>query len=149
VHNSINALFLFLVKLIIMIMSKNMTTETPSVNIIGNGTDIKGNIKSNGDLRIDGFIKGTIQATGKVVVGTTGRVDGEIICQNADISGEVKAHIKVTELLSLKANAVVSGDILTNKLAIEPGAVFTGACKMGNQETIDGKSDQPAEAEAS
>jgi len=126
-----------------------MTTETPSVNIIGNGTDIKGNIKSNGDLRIDGFIKGTIQATGKVVVGTTGRVDGEIICQNADISGEVKAHIKVIELLSLKANAVVSGDILTNKLAIEPGAVFTGACKMGNQETIDGKSDQPAEAEAS
>jgi len=129
-------------------MSKIVSNETPSVNIIGNGTDIKGNIKSNGDLRIDGFIKGTIQATGKVVVGSTGRVEGEIICQNADISGDVKAHIKVSELLSLKANAVVSGDILTNKLAIEPGAVFTGACKMGNQESFDGKSDQENETEA-
>jgi cytoskeletal protein CcmA (bactofilin family) len=129
-------------------MSKIVSNETPSVNIIGNGTDIKGNIKSNGDLRIDGFIKGTIQATGKVVVGSTGRVEGEINCQNADISGDVKAHIKVTELLSLKANAIVSGDILTNKLAIEPGAVFTGACKMGNVESFNGKSDQQAETEA-
>lgn len=127
-------------------MSKIIPTETPSVNIIGNGTDIKGNIKSNGDLRIDGFIKGTIQASGKVVVGTTGKVEGEISCQNADISGEVKAHIKVSELLSLKSNAVVSGDILTNKLAIEPGAVFTGACKMGNQDSSNGKPEEPTEA---
>ena len=129
-------------------MSKIFTPETPSVNIIGNGTDINGNIKSNGDLRIDGFIKGTIQATGKVVVGSTGRVEGEINCQNADISGDVKAHIKVTELLSLKANAVVSGDILTNKLAIEPGAVFTGACKMGNQGSVNGKPEPTIETEA-
>ena len=129
-------------------MSKNFTPETPSVNIIGNGTDINGNIKSNGDLRIDGFIKGNIQATGKVVVGSTGRGEGEIICQNADISGDVKAHIKVTELLSLKANAVVSGDILTNKLAIEPGAVFTGACKMGNQGSDNGKPEEATETEA-
>lgn len=127
-------------------MSKILTTESPSVNIIGNGTDIKGNIKSNGDLRIDGFIKGTIHATGKVVVGSTGRVEGEINCQNADISGDVKAHIKVTELLSLKANAIVSGDILTNKLAIEPGAVFTGACKMGNQENLNGNTETETEA---
>jgi len=130
-------------------MSKIITTEAPSVNIIGNGTEIKGNILSNGDLRIDGFIKGTIQSTGKVVVGSTGRVEGEINCQNADISGEVKAHIKVTELLSLKANAVVSGDIFTNKLAIEPGAVFTGACKMGNLESINEKSGKQTDGEAS
>lgn len=129
-------------------MSKILSTETPSVNIIGNGTDINGNIKSNGDLRIDGFIKGTIQVTGKVVVGSTGRVEGEISCQNADISGEVKAHIKVSELLSLKANAVVSGDIFTNKLAIEPGAVFTGGCKMGNHGSVNGKPEQPTETEA-
>ena len=126
-------------------MSKNLPTETPSVNIIGNGTDINGNIKTNGDLRIDGFIKGTIQATGKVVVGSTGKVEGEISCQNADISGDVKAHIKVTELLSLKASAIVSGDIFTNKLAIEPGAVFTGACKMGNQNNYNGKPEQLTE----
>jgi cytoskeletal protein CcmA (bactofilin family) len=128
-------------------MSKNLIQETPSVNIIGNGTEIKGDIYSNGDLRIDGAIKGNIQSSGKVVVGSTGRVEGEINCQNADISGEVKAHIKVKELLSLKASAVVSGDILTSKLAIEPGAVFTGACKMGNIQTIDERILQKVEAE--
>jgi len=126
-------------------MSKILPTETPSVNIIGSGTEIKGNITTNGDLRIDGFIKGTIQATGKVVVGATGKVEGEISCQNADISGEVLAHIKVKELLSLKANAIVTGDIFTNKLAIEPGAVFTGACKMGNQPNSNGKIESPVE----
>ena len=129
-------------------MSKILTTETPSVNIIGNGTDIKGNIKSNGDLRIDGFITGNINASGKVVVGSTGRVEGEISCQNADISGDVKANIKVTELLSLKANAVVSGDNFTNELAIEPGAVFTGACKMGNNGSLNEKPEQFVQTEA-
>jgi cytoskeletal protein CcmA (bactofilin family) len=120
-------------------MSKTTIAESPSVNIIGNGTDIIGDINSNGDFRIDGLLKGTIKSTGKVVVGSTGKVEGEIICQNADISGEVKAHMKVLELLSLKASAVVSGDIVTNKLAIEPGAVFTGACSMGNQEITNEK----------
>ncbi|NVO19765.1 MAG: polymer-forming cytoskeletal protein [Bacteroidetes bacterium] len=126
-------------------MSKIPIAETPSVNIIGSGTEITGDINSNGDFRIDGFLKGTIKSTGKVVVGTTGKVEGEIICQNADISGEVKAHLKVYELLSLKASAIVSGDIITNKLAIEPGAVFTGACTMGNQEVVNEKSVYKAE----
>jgi len=120
-------------------MSKTLPTETPSVNIIGNGTDITGDISSNGDLRVDGFINGTIRSSGKIVIGSTGRVEGNISCQNADISGEVKADIQVKELLSLKATAIVSGDIHTNKLAIEPGAVFTGACKMGNPEAEDKK----------
>jgi cytoskeletal protein CcmA (bactofilin family) len=121
-------------------MSKTILPETPSVNLIGSGTEIKGDINSNGDIRIDGTLKGTIQSSGKVVVGSTGKVEGEIICQNADISGEVKAHLKVFELLSLKSNAIVTGDILTNKLAIEPGAVFTGSCSMGNQEQLNEKS---------
>lgn len=120
-------------------MSKTTLPENPSVNLIGNGTEILGDIISNGDIRIDGNLKGTIRSSGKVVVGSTGKVEGEIICQNADISGEVKAHLKVNELLSLKASALVTGDILTNKLAIEPGAVFTGACSMGAQPTADEK----------
>jgi len=80
-------------------------------------------------------------------VGHTGRVEGEKSWQKPGISGEVKGHIKGSELLRLKANAVVSGDILTNKLAIEPGAVFTGACKMGNHSSSNG-SEQPTETEA-
>lgn len=126
-----------------MALTKPIIPETPSVNLLGSGTEITGDIRSQGDIRIDGSLTGTINCTGKVVIGSTGRVEGELICQNADISGEVKARIKVSELLSLKATALVSGDILTNKLAIEPGAVFTGACKMEGQNSTNGKT--PAE----
>lgn len=115
-------------------MAKTILPETaPSINLLGSGTEVTGDIRSNGDIRIDGILTGSINSTGKVVVGSTGRVEGEIICLNADISGEVSARIKVSELLSLKSTARVIGDILTNKLAIEPGAVFTGACKMESQ----------------
>ncbi len=111
-------------------MAKNLTYETPTVNMIGKGTSIKGDIRSDGDFRIDGILLGSIQSNGKIVVGPTGSIEGQIICQNADISGNVKATIKVAELLSFKATSRINGDINTSKLAIEPGAKFTGTCTM-------------------
>jgi len=101
------------------------------VNHIGTGTVISGEITSSGDIRVDGSLKGSINTKGKVVIGSTGIVEGEVVCQNADISGELKASISVSELLSLKSTAKLNGDIVTNKLAIEPGATFTGSCSMG------------------
>jgi cytoskeletal protein CcmA (bactofilin family) len=68
---------------------------------------------------------------GKLVVGPSGTVEGEIICQNADVSGTIKGKIGVAELLSLKSSAKLTGDIITNKIAIEPGASFSGSCSMG------------------
>ena len=113
-------------------MSKPKETEIPSINLLGSGTVVKGEIKLNGDFRIDGMFIGSINCKGKVVVGTTGVIEGEIICQNADFSGEVKATVKVAELLTMKESAKFTGDITTNKLAIEPGAKFSGNCVMDN-----------------
>lgn len=112
-------------------MAKINTTESaPSINFLSIGTVIKGHIKTNGDFRIDGILFGSITSKGKVVVGSSGKIEGEIICQNADISGEIAAKIIVHELLTLKASAKITGDIITGKLAIEPGAIFTGSCNM-------------------
>jgi len=83
-----------------------------------------------GDIRIDGTVIGQVRSKGKIVVGNTGVVEGEIQCQNAEFSGQIKASVQVTELLSLKATAKLNGEIVTNKLAIEPGATFTGSCMM-------------------
>lgn len=114
-------------------MAKNTTNEgAPTINFLGTGTTIQGDIKSNGDFRIDGHLDGSINSKGKVVIGNSGRVDGDIVCQNADISGTVKAKVVVHELLTLKSSAIINGDILTSKLAIEPGAKFTGSCNMGD-----------------
>ncbi|MEI6576460.1 MAG: polymer-forming cytoskeletal protein [Bacteroidota bacterium] len=111
-------------------MAKSTEIESPSINILGTGTVVKGNITSNGDFRIDGTLIGSIISKGKVVVGPTGTVEGEIGCQNADFSGNIKALVNVTELLTLKASSKLLGDIRVNKLAIEPGAIFSGTCKM-------------------
>lgn len=116
-------------------MVKSRENEVPSINLLGSGTVVKGEIKLIGDFRIDGTFIGTINCKGKVVVGPTGVIDGEIICQNADFSGEIKATVKVSELLTLKESAKFSGDITTNKLAIEPGAKFSGTCIMDGSET--------------
>jgi len=113
-------------------MAKNREPEMPSINILGPGTVVKGEIKVNGDFRVDGSLIGNIICKGKIVVGPTGMIEGEINCQNADFSGDVKATVKVAELLTLKETAKFSGDITTGKLAIEPGAKFSGNCTMEN-----------------
>lgn len=130
------------------IMAKSTSNDTaPSINFLGSGTNITGDIKSNGDFRIDGILTGSINSKGKIVIGQSGKVDGEILCQNADISGEIRAKIIVHELLTLKSTAIIYGDIFTSKLAIEPGAIFTGSCNM-NEIPGQAKPEIPKRAEA-
>ena len=115
-------------------MAKNNEPETTAaINLVGVGTEITGDIKSNGDIRIDGALNGNLNTTGKVVVGETGKVKGEITCKNSEVLGEINGKIKVGELLSLKATAKINGDIFTKKLAIEPGSTFTGNCNMSDE----------------
>jgi cytoskeletal protein CcmA (bactofilin family) len=116
-------------------MVKTKETEVPSINLLGSGTTVKGEIRLNGDFRIDGTFIGSINCKGKVVVGPSGVIEGEIVCQNADFSGDIKATVKVAELLTLKESANFSGDITTGKLAIEPGAKFSGTCTMESSGT--------------
>ncbi len=117
-------------------MAKNNNeVETKTINLIGAGTEITGDINSNGDIRIDGTLVGNLTTKGKVVIGETGRVKGEVNCKNSDVSGEIEGKIVVSELLSLKISARVNGDIQTSKLAIEPGSKFTGNCNMMDSES--------------
>lgn len=102
-----------------------------STNTIGKGTVLEGNIETYGNIRIEGKVIGNIKSKSKIALGNSSHVDGNIIAQNADVEGEVKGRIEISEMLILKATAVVHGDIITGKLVVEPGAVFNGSCKMG------------------
>jgi len=102
-----------------------------TVNTIGVGTVVTGDVQSKGDIRVDGTLKGSVNTSGKVVLGKEGTIEGDIVCNSADVSGVVQAKITVSQLLSLKSTAKLNGDIITNKLSIEPGATFTGSCSMG------------------
>jgi cytoskeletal protein CcmA (bactofilin family) len=121
------------INLIFLAMSRKETPDLSAVNLIAKGTTIKGEIQSSGDFRIDGNLNGSIKSSGKVVIGSTGKVDGEINCQNAEVEGELRVKITVKELLSLKATSVLRGEIITSKLSIEPGAVLSGTCNMDGE----------------
>ncbi|MBK6400109.1 MAG: polymer-forming cytoskeletal protein [Bacteroidetes bacterium] len=111
--------------------SKTVEGGNSSINLIGAGTVIEGDIRSNGDIRIDGTVIGHVISKAKVVIGATGVVEGDVNSQNADVSGVIKGKTAVSELLFLKSSSKVIGDIVTGKLVVEVGATFTGSCNMG------------------
>ncbi len=111
--------------------SKNTSVDSSVINIIGSGTKIVGDITSNGDLRIDGQLKGNLNISGRLVLGPNALIEGDVQASNAELMGEIKGKVNITETLALKATAKIIGDIVTTKLAIESGANFTGTCNMG------------------
>lgn len=113
--------------------SKSSFDETVATDttIIGAGTTIVGNIQSNGDIRIDGVLKGNLSAKAKILIGADGVVEGDIDGKHADILGKVSGKVKIAELLHLHGNGVVDGDLYAGKLQIEPTASFNGQCHMG------------------
>lgn len=123
--------------------TKKTKTSAASVqqNRIVQGTKIVGNISSEGGFRIDGEIEGDVKAEGKVVIGTTGKIKGTLTCANADIEGNFNGKLIVKGILSLKSSAVILGEVVTNKLAVEPGANFNATCTMGSSvKTLNGNS---------
>jgi len=113
-----------------------MTTEKTNggngTTLISAGTTLKGDINSNSDLRIDGTIVGNISSSAKIVIGASGIVEGDITGNQADIVGKVSGNIKTKDLLQLRGDSLVNGNVYAGKLQIEPTATFNGQCHMGN-----------------
>ncbi len=116
-------------------MAKVAETEnTNKINMIGVGTTIEGNISSNENIRVDGILIGNLATKGKVFIGQSGKVNGEIKCRNCEVEGTVEGKLVIEELLSLRSMSKIFGEIKTSKLAIEPGAILTGKCDMGGKQ---------------
>jgi len=111
---------------------KSYTDLLGKTNRIVEGTVIKGDIISHADLRLDGKLTGNLIADGRIVIGPAGSVTGDIKCKTADIEGRFDGRIEVEELLSIKAKAHITGEVIAGKLSVEPGAVFTASCTMRN-----------------
>nr|WP_294931699.1 polymer-forming cytoskeletal protein [uncultured Flavobacterium sp.] len=109
---------------------KSGTELLGKTNRIVEGTSIIGDIVSKADFRFDGELIGNFTSQGKLVIGPSGIIKGEIICHNADIEGEFQGKLKVLEILNIKATAKIHGEVVVGKLSIEPGAEFTATCAM-------------------
>jgi cytoskeletal protein CcmA (bactofilin family) len=130
-------------------------------NRINDGTNIKGDISSNGYFRIDGSIEGNVKTPSKVVIGKTGVIIGTLSCKNADIEGKIKGILNISGTLTLKATAHIEGEVAVGKLAVEPGATFNATCLMNDskkevpsfakeikkEETISGSYNRPQRLE--
>lgn len=122
--------------------NKEKNTTTPdrsngnSATLISAGTTLNGDLTSDNDLRIDGTVHGNVYSTAKIIVGTTGCVEGNIDGLQADITGKVHGNITVKELLQLKGKCNVQGNITAEKLQIEPTATFNGQCHMGTVSSV-------------
>ena len=124
----------------------NTTNNGSGATLIGAGTTLKGDIKSNNDLRIDGTVIGNINSNAKIIVGTSGVVEGDIMGNQADIVGKVSGNIRAKELLELRGDSTVTGNIYAGKLQIEPTATFNGQCHMGANVVEISKNEQQAQA---
>lgn len=107
------------------------TNGSTSASIIAAGTEITGNIICDGDIRIDGTLKGNVNSGSKVILGSDGKVNGDIEAKQADIMGTVSGKLIIADLLNLKGKAQIDGDIYTGQLQVEPTASFNGSCHMG------------------
>ena len=106
-------------------------TAAGATTIIGAGTTITGNIQSNGDIRIDGTLKGNLWGKAKILIGPEGKIEGDVEGVQADILGTITGKLKVKELLHLRGKASIDGDIYAGKLQVEPTVIFNGNCHMG------------------
>jgi cytoskeletal protein CcmA (bactofilin family) len=104
-----------------------------SSNSIVEGTFVEGNIKAPNDIRIDGVLIGDLNCSGRVIIGPQGKIEGNVTCSNAIIEGAFTGTISVSELLTVKDTGVINGDITTDKLMVQTGAVFNVTCIMNGQ----------------
>lgn len=109
----------------------NRTITDHPTSFIAAGTVLTGNIESSGDIRIDGILKGNLICKAKVVLGAEGVIEGDVHAGQADLMGTVEGKVCANDLLYLRGNAAVTGDIHAVKLLIEPTANFNGQCRMG------------------
>jgi len=108
------------------------TPSTTTSNSLVQGTNVEGTVQAEKDIRIDGTMKGTLICKGKVIIGPTGTIIGDVQCENAVIEGRFEGIMTVGEVLHIKETAKVEGDISTQKLIVQPGSIFNVKCKMGN-----------------
>lgn len=113
--------------------SSTSTSTSGSTNSLVAGTRVEGIINASSDIRIDGTLKGTLDCKGRVIIGPEGKVEGEINCQNAVIEGKFQGKLNVKELLNVRENANIQGDVVADKLLVQPGAIFNVNCNMGGQ----------------
>jgi cytoskeletal protein CcmA (bactofilin family) len=115
--------------------TKSNGSSMEEVTIISNGVVIEGKVTSNGNVRVDGIVKGDITAQGNLAVGEQGSIQGQLTGETVSIGGKVDGTVNAKEKLVLESKAILKGDLITKILVVEAGAIFEGKSSMSGQPT--------------
>lgn len=119
-------------------MAKNeIVTQVYEVNRISCGTEIKGSLISSSDIRLDGYFEGRLITSGKLVVGESAKLLGDVVCRSCDNWGVVEGKLVVKEIFGLKKTGTITGNIGCEKIFIEEGGIFNGSCKIIDEQTFE------------
>jgi cytoskeletal protein CcmA (bactofilin family) len=124
-------------------MARDRDTSAPSpdsvISIIGPGMTIVGDCETDGTVRIEGSLEGSVKAGKAVVIGKQGVVSGDIVTQDAVISGRVEGKLVAASRLELQATSQIDGEVHTRRMQLEEGAVLNGSVLMGPDAVSDDK----------
>jgi len=128
------------------VKKSNNISAGPShaLNSLVQGTTVNGTVTSESDIRVDGTLTGDLNCAAKIIIGSSGMVEGDVKCENALIEGSFKGNLVVRDTLHIRENAKIEGDIRTEKLIVDQGAVFNVSCNMGGSSapSINSKSEK-------
>lgn len=102
-------------------------------NILSKGTRINGKLKVEGSIHIDGTVEGNIDVTESLIIGKTGRIQGEIHTRDCFSGGRIEGNLYSDGRVEFKSGAMLKGDLKCKQLVIEEGVIFDGTCKMSEK----------------
>lgn len=112
---------------------REQSPANASTSVIAEGTVIEGNFSSEESIRIDGTVVGEIRCDKRLVIGVTGKVEGNLFAHDGVIKGTVEGAVQVQQALHLEGTAVVSGSIQAGSISVDEGASFNGDSQMPNR----------------
>lgn len=105
-------------------------TENAGLTIIAAGTTVVGDVESEGVVKIEGEVRGSVRAAGQILIGKGGIVRGDVLTREAVIGGEIEGAVRAEERVEIQSGAVVNGDILTQRILVADGGKVNGQLSM-------------------
>ena len=101
------------------------------ISIIGPGMRLVGECTTDGTIRVEGSVQGAVRAGKAIVVGKGGVIEGDVITQDAVVSGRVSGTLVAESRLELQSTCHIEGEVKARRMQLEEGAVLNGTVHMG------------------
>lgn len=107
-----------------------------ALSVIAAGTNIIGELNSDGVVKVEGTVTGSVRAERQVLVAKGGRIEGDVFTREAVVGGEIRGAILADERVEVQASSIIEGDITTQRILVHEGGEVNGHVRMGNPQAL-------------